>query len=86
MTTATCTNLMEEKLIPLSQAAKLFPAYDPDKAPVIATMINWAQRGVKLSHGQLVKLELLRIGGRWFTSAPAVKRFIENQNVKTEEA
>jgi hypothetical protein len=40
-----------------------------------ATIIRWISRGVCV-RGQVIKLEALRLGGRWITSRPALDRFM----------
>jgi hypothetical protein len=42
--------------------------------------------GAKSPSGQLVKLEALRIGNRWVTSAPALQRFAERLTPATGDA
>lgn len=59
--------LAGEDLVPVNQAAGLFPV-----RPAPATLWRWILRG---SRG--VRLETLMIGGRRFTSRAAVARFIE---------
>ena len=40
------------------------------------TVVRWIQRGVKAASGRRVKLEAVRVGGRWLTSRGAVARFV----------
>ncbi len=40
-----------------------------------ATIIRWITRGVRVK-GQVIKLEALRLGGRWVTSTQALDRFM----------
>lgn len=60
-----------EKMISLTQAAKLFPG-----RPHVATLHRWAARRTN-------PLEVYRSGGRRFTSVEAVKRFLHNCNEAT---
>jgi hypothetical protein len=41
-----------------------------------STVFRWITKGVPGADGQRVCLEALRIGGRWWTSRPAFKRFV----------
>jgi hypothetical protein len=42
-----------------------------------STAFRWITKGVPGATGERVRLEALRIGGRWWTSRPAFKRFAE---------
>jgi hypothetical protein len=44
-----------------------------------ATIARWAARGVKVPDGRRVKLEVVRVAGRYATSWPAVVRFLAAQ-------
>ena len=57
---------LNDELIPLSQAARSLPS-----KPGAATLWRWHRRGVKG-----VKLEIVRVGGRVFTTASAWRDFV----------
>lgn len=57
---------LNDELIPLSQAARCLP-----NKPGAATLWRWHRRGV---NG--VKLEIVRVGGRVFTTASAWRDFV----------
>jgi hypothetical protein len=62
----------------LTEAARLIPTYR-GKATAGSTPFRWITEGIKLPTGQRVRLEAARIGGRWCTSAAALRRFFEAQ-------
>jgi hypothetical protein len=68
----------------LSQAAKKFPSFREDKPVAPSTVFRWIASGVRLPDGSRVRLEAVRLGGRWLTSAPAIERFIVRQTPSLE--
>jgi hypothetical protein len=60
----------------LAEAAQVVPAFRPGKPTHAATIWRWASRGIRLTDGQLLRLETCRIGGRQLTSRAALARFI----------
>ena len=60
----------KERLIPISEAVKLFPVVD-GKPKSLVSLYRYVARGV---HG--IVLESLVDGGRIWVSRPAVKRFL----------
>lgn len=61
--------LYDEDLLTFSEAAKNLPTIDGRRAHA-STIWRWARKGI-----QGVKLETLRVGGRFVTSAEALERF-----------
>jgi len=59
-----------EELIPFQQAGHRIPG-----RPSIAALHRWRLNGVRGA-----RLETLLVGGKRFTSAEAIRRFIESQN------
>lgn len=59
----------KEKLITIKDARKLFPV-----RPSLSTVFRWLNKGTRG-----VKLESVRIGGRRYTTAEAIDRFIDAQ-------
>ena len=43
----------------------------------IGTVLRWILTGLKSPAGELVRLEGIRIGGKWLTSKEAMQRFAE---------
>jgi hypothetical protein len=79
------SNLLSEQLLSLSMAAKKIPPYRGHRTNP-STIFRWIRSGVKLADGHVLKLEALRIAGRWVTSAEAIERFVAAQNQPTDEA
>jgi len=44
-----------------------------------STVLRWVLHGVRTPTGQRVRLEAVRLGGRWVTSVSALERFIAAQ-------
>lgn len=60
----------------LSAAGRLFPAHRGSGSVDPSTVFRWVTRGSKTAEGRLVKLEAVRVGGRWLTSKGALTRFV----------
>jgi hypothetical protein len=60
----------------LSAAGRLFPGHRGGAAVDPSTVFRWVTQGAKAPTGELVKLEAVRVGGRWLTSRGAVARFV----------
>jgi hypothetical protein len=63
----------------LSKAARCFPSFREDKPVAASTVFRWIFAGVRLPDGSRVRLEAVRLGGRWLTSREAIQRFMEAQ-------
>jgi hypothetical protein len=61
-------NLQNEAPISLEAAAKAVKTH-------FSTVFRWALKGCRAPDGTVVRLEALRLGGRWVTSHEAVQRF-----------
>jgi hypothetical protein len=44
------------------------------------TLWRWATKGVKLTDGTVVKLEVIKCAGRFLSSMASIERFLEAQN------
>ena len=66
-----------ESVISLSQAADLLPPGRGGARPTLSCILRWILKGARSPSGELVRLEALRIGGRWVTSREALQRFAE---------
>ncbi|MBP3957172.1 DUF1580 domain-containing protein [Gemmata sp. G18] len=60
----------------LSAAGRLFPAHRGTGTVGPSTVFRWLTKGAKANGGHLVRLEAVRVGGRWLTSRGAVARFV----------
>lgn len=70
-----------EKALPMNEAFQKAVGMRPD----LQAMRRWYTKGVKSSDGSITKLEIVKIGGRVFTSVEAAQRFISAQSVPSEE-
>jgi Protein of unknown function (DUF1580) len=71
-------DLAAEQLLSLAHAAHKLPA-GRSGAPVSPScLFRWIRDGVKTPDGN-VRLEAIRMGGRWLTSVEALKRFAARQ-------
>ena len=66
-----------EQLHTLNQIIKrrIIPPSRSGKRVHVSTLIRWIRQGLKTSHGQRVRLEAVRVGGKWATSLEALDRF-----------
>lgn len=64
----------------LSAAAKLFPSHREGRAVSGSCVFRWCTDGIKLSDGQRVFLEHVRLAGRFVTTRGAIRRFLEAQS------
>jgi hypothetical protein len=67
----------KEELITLTQAARLIPPARRGKRTHLSTILRWILDGAKAPNGTVVKLEGVRLGGRWLTTKQALQRFAE---------
>jgi len=72
-------DLTLELLLSLAQAARRFPPYRRGRPVNPSTIWRWCRQGVKVPGGSIVKLECVRLSGRWLTSQEAISRFVAAQ-------
>jgi hypothetical protein len=77
ISTSTAHPLMAETLISVSEAARSIPAHRGTGRCNPATVWRWITEGVRSTSGERVRLESVRIGGRFVTSREALDRFIQ---------
>ena len=70
-------DLTTEPLITLAAAAKLVPPARNGKRTHLSTLLRWITTGSAAPDGSRVRLEGVRLGSRWMTSAAALARFAE---------
>lgn len=63
-------DLCEETPLSLSQVAKRLPPNRGGKPVHVSTVMRWITKGVRG-----VRLEAVRLGGRWVSTAEALQRF-----------
>lgn len=76
-------DLAKESTLSLTQAATLLPPGRRGRRPTMSCILRWVIDGVKTPHG-VIRLEAVRLGGRWLTSAEALQRFAERQTPRLE--
>jgi hypothetical protein len=62
-------------LLSLAEAGRLLPGRGVDH-PTPSCLSRWIQRGVVGADGRRHKLEAVRVGSLWRTTAAAVRRFV----------
>jgi hypothetical protein len=77
-------DLTRETLISLAQAARRFPPGRLDRPVSASTIWRWCRKGVKLPGGGTLRLECVRVSGRWLTSVEALSRFVARQTPAIE--
>jgi hypothetical protein len=70
-------DLSIESPLSLAQAARLIPPTRRGRQTHLSTVLRWVLRGAKSPAGDSVRLEAVRLGGRWVTSRQAIQRFAE---------
>jgi hypothetical protein len=71
--------LLSETLLSLAQASEHLPPFRLGKRVTREAIKLWITRGIRLPDGERLRLEAVRIGGRWVTSLEALARFAERQ-------
>jgi hypothetical protein len=77
-------DLIHENLISLAQAARRFPPGRLDRPVSASTIWRWCRKGVKVPGGGTLRLECVRVSGRWLTSVEALSRFVARQTPAME--
>jgi hypothetical protein len=70
-------DLSTETTVSLSQAARLLPPGRRGRPVSLSCLLRWVLGGAKGPGGDLIRLEAVRLGGRWLTSREALQRFAE---------
>jgi hypothetical protein len=77
--------LRNETLLTLTQAARMLPPSRRGRPVHLSSVYRWILDGVKTPHGK-IRLEAIRLGGRWLTSVEALERFAARQTPNLEDA
>jgi len=72
-------DLTNEELLSLPETARRLPPGRSGKTVHLSTIMRWILRGVRGLGGKPVRLEAIRLGGRWLTSVEALQRFVAAQ-------
>jgi hypothetical protein len=70
--------------VSLIQAARTFPPSRRTSPVNSSTIFRWIASGIRLPDGRRLRLEGVRLGGRWLTSKQALDRFITAQTPNLE--
>ena len=73
------TRLLEEGPIGMAVAARQVGVFRQGKPTHTSTLTRWIIDGVPAPDGGVVRLEGIRVNGRWMTSRPALIRFLACQ-------
>ena len=68
-------DLKTETTISLLQAARMQPPGRRGRPVTLSCVLRWILKGCRGPAGEMVRLEGIRIGGRWITSIEAMERF-----------
>jgi hypothetical protein len=74
---ANASQLMSETLVGLCEAARRLPPGRGDRPVSFSCVLRWITQGVAGPDGRRIKLEGVRVGGRWLTSVEALARWAE---------
>jgi hypothetical protein len=72
-------DLTNETPITLAQTAARLPPNRLDRPVTASCVLRWVLSGVRVPGGGRIRLEAVRLGGRWLTSVEALERFAERQ-------
>jgi hypothetical protein len=67
------------------QVARRAPSTRQGRPLHPSTVLRWMLSGVRTANGRTVRLEAVRLGGRWVTSAAAYRRFVVAQTPTLDE-
>jgi hypothetical protein len=79
-------DLASETPLTLEQAAATVPPSRGAKRCALSTLLRWVLQGVRGPGGMRVRLEAVRLGGRWLTSREALQRFTERLTPEPQAA
>jgi hypothetical protein len=82
----TMLDLTTDKPISLATATALVPPGRSGRKTHLSTLLRWITKGAKGPDGEVVRLEAVRLGGRWMTSRGALQRFAERLTPSPEGA
>jgi len=70
-------NITAESTITLAQAAALLPRGRNGARVTLGCVLRWVLQGAKSPTRERIRLEAVRLGGRWVTSREALNRFAQ---------
>lgn len=78
-------DLTRETLLTLAHAARRFPPARLGRPVNSSTIWRWCRKGVRVEGIGIVRLECVRVSGRWLTSEEAISRFVARQTPAAEQ-
>src|SRR5437870_13273988 len=69
-------DVQNEPLIRLTEAARLAGPGRGNRPTHLSTILRWILDGALMPSGERVRLDAVRVGGAWKTSAAAMQRFL----------
>lgn len=79
-------DLKNESPISLAAAARLLPPARKGRPVSVSCIYRWLSEGIVAPNGERVRLEAMRLGGRWLTSVAALERFARAQTPRYGDA
>jgi hypothetical protein len=70
-------DLTTESTLTLAQAARLLPPGRRGRPVSMSCVLRWVLIGTRTPSGDRVRLEAVRLGGRWLTSREALQRYAD---------
>src|SRR5262245_5802633 len=70
-------DLSTESALSLTQAARLLPPGRGGRPVTLSCVLRWVLTGARGPSGERIRLEAVRVGGRWLTTREALQRFAE---------
>ena len=74
---ASPSTFLTENLVGLNEAARLLPPGRQGRPVSFSCVLRWIVNGLPGPDGTRVRLEAIRLGGRWLTSREALSRWAD---------
>jgi hypothetical protein len=75
----TDSTILREQVLRLADVGQRLPPGRNNKRLSLGAALRWVLEGVRLPDGDRVRLEAVRVGGKWVTSVEALERFAAAQ-------
>jgi hypothetical protein len=69
-------DILNESSISLTEVCRTLPKGKRGRQVHLSCVLRWITQGSKAPDGRRVRLEAVRVGGRWITSKEALARFV----------
>src|SRR5947209_5991282 len=77
--------ILREHTLRLADVGQHLPPGRNGKRPSLSCVLRWVLDGVRLDDGRRVRLEAVRVGGKWVTSIEALERFAAAQTPRLDD-